>query len=41
MMSEYQLHMLGDIIYFVSYYLEQSNWDLVVKHIIVYGRFWG
>ena len=41
MMSEYQLHMLGDIISFVYYHLEQSSCNLVVKHIIVYGRFWG
>ena len=39
--SEYHLHMLGDIIYFVSYHLEQSSCNVVVKHIIMYGRFWG
>ena len=41
MMSEYQLHMLGDTISSVSYYLEQSSCNLDVKHIIVYGRFGG
>ena len=40
-MSEHQLHILGDIISFVSYYLEQSSCNLVIKHIIVYGDFGG
>ena len=33
--------MLGDILYFVSFYLEQSSCHLVAKHIIVYQVFLG